>query len=226
MHLADYHFLPHEPWFFFVLALLFAALVGLVELGVLTYIYDKMGINRRYVFLLLFLSLLGCYINIPIARLHSQQVRQGIVTYMGRRYVVPVALPAHDTMLAVNVGGAVIPTLLSLYLLIKNSLYARAVVGVIVVTAVVHFLAQPVAGIGIKVPIFVPPLIAATVALALSRDHAAPLAYIAGTLGTLIGADLMNVGVLASLGPPVASIGGAGTFDGVFLTGIIAVLLA
>ena len=94
MHLADYHFLPHEPWFFFVLAILFTALVGLVELGVLTCIYDKMGINRRYVFLLLFLSLLGCYINIPVARLHSQQVRQGIVTYMGRRYVVPVALPA------------------------------------------------------------------------------------------------------------------------------------
>jgi uncharacterized membrane protein len=28
------------------------------------------------------------------------------------------------------------------------------------------------------------------------------------------------------LGAPVASIGGAGTFDGIFLTGILAVLLA
>jgi uncharacterized membrane protein len=72
----------------------------------------------------------------------------------------------------------------------------------------------------------VPPIIAAAIALLLSRDRAAPLAYISGTLGTLIGADLLNLGHLAGLGAPVASIGGAGTFDGVFLTGIIAVLLA
>jgi uncharacterized membrane protein len=56
--------------------------------------------------------------------------------------------------------------------------------------------------------------------------HAAPLAYVSGSLGTLIGADLLNLPSLRSLGAPVASIGGAGTFDGIFLTGIIAVLLA
>ena len=31
---------------------------------------------------------------------------------------------------------------------------------------------------------------------------------------------------MSALGAPVASIGGAGTFDGIFLTGILAVLLA
>jgi uncharacterized membrane protein len=45
-------------------------------------------------------------------------------------------------------------------------------------------------------------------------------------LGTLIGADLMNLGSIQGLHAPVLSIGGAGTFDGVFLTGILAVLLA
>jgi len=53
-----------------------------------------------------------------------------------------------------------------------------------------------------------------------------PLAYIAGSLGTLIGADLTNLDKVRGLGAPVASIGGAGTFDGIFLTGILAVLLA
>ena len=93
-----------------------------------------------------------------------------------------------------------------------------------IVAAVVFFVARPVGGVGVQVPIFLPPLMAAAVALLLSRDHAAPLAYISGTLGTLIGADVLNLGNLA--GVRVASIGGAGTFDGVFLTGIIAVLLA
>jgi uncharacterized membrane protein len=58
------------------------------------------------------------------------------------------------------------------------------------------------------------------------QRNAPPLAYIAGGLGTLIGADLTNLDKVRGLGAPVASIGGAGTFDGIFLTGILAVLLA
>jgi uncharacterized membrane protein len=87
-------------------------------------------------------------------------------------------------------------------------------------------LATPVPGVGIAVPIFVPPVATAIVAVLLAHRHAAPLAYIGGSLGTLIGADLLNLGAVQGLGAPVASIGGAGTFDGIFLTGILAVLLA
>jgi uncharacterized membrane protein len=67
---------------------------------------------------------------------------------------------------------------------------------------------------------------AAVIALLLSRTNAAALAYVSGSLGALIGADLLNLGNLQGLGAPVASIGGAGTFDGIFLTGILAVLIA
>ena len=92
--------------------------------------------------------------------------------------------------------------------------------------AIVHALAQPVPGLGIAVPTFIPPLLAAATALVLSRQMAPVLAYISGSLGTLIGADLMNLGKIQDIGASFASIGGAGTFDGIFLTGIIAVLLA
>ena len=87
-------------------------------------------------------------------------------------------------------------------------------------------MATPVPGVGIAVPTFIPPLLAAGVALTLSRRSAPALAYIAGSLGTLIGADLLNLGRVQGLGAPIASIGGAGTFDGIFMTGILAVLLA
>ena len=93
-------------------------------------------------------------------------------------------------------------------------------------TTVCHLLADPVPGVGIALPVFVPALTTAIVALLLSGRHAAPLAYISGSLGTLIGADLLNLGKLQGLGTPIASIGGAGTFDGVFLIGIVAVLIA
>jgi len=36
----------------------------------------------------------------------------------------------------------------------------------------------------------------------------------------------MNLGRIQGLGAPIVSIGGAGTFDGIFLSGIIAVLLS
>jgi uncharacterized membrane protein len=87
-------------------------------------------------------------------------------------------------------------------------------------------MASPVPGLGIAVPVFVPVIATAIVAILMSRRHAAPLAYICGSLGTLIGADLTNLDKVRGLGAPVASIGGAGTFDGIFLTGILAVLLA
>jgi uncharacterized membrane protein len=91
---------------------------------------------------------------------------------------------------------------------------------------VIHALANPVPGLGIAVPVFAPALITAITALMISRANAPQIAYIAGSLGTLIGADLMNLDKLKGLGAPIASIGGAGTFDGIFLTGILAVLLA
>jgi uncharacterized membrane protein len=98
--------------------------------------------------------------------------------------------------------------------------------GVAVVSLACYLLAEPVPGLGIAIPVFYPPVIAAIVALLLSRQYAAPLAYACGSLGTLIGADLMNLGSIRGLGAPVMSIGGAGTFDGIFVTGLIAVLLA
>jgi uncharacterized membrane protein len=79
---------------------------------------------------------------------------------------------------------------------------------------------------GIGMPILFAPLTAAGVAVALAGDSAAPLAYIGGTLGVLVGADLLRFKDIRKLGAPFASIGGAGSFDGIFISGLLAVLLA
>jgi uncharacterized membrane protein len=93
------------------------------------------------------------------------------------------------------------------------------------VTVVAHLLARPARGVGITLPGFIPPLVAAGIALAVAPHMAAPVAFVSGTLGTLIGADILNLPRLRELGGGIASIGGASTFDGVFLSGIMAVLL-
>jgi len=141
-------------------------------------------------------------------------------------YIVPIVQEGHGTVLAINVGGAIIPICLSIYLLFKHQLFLLGAIGTAFVAVVCHFLAQPIPGFGIALPIFVPAVATAIIAVALSRRRAAPLAYISGSLGTLIGADLLNLGAVQSLGAPVASIGGAGSFDGIFVTGLLAVLWA
>ncbi len=148
------------------------------------------------------------------------------VDYFGMSYVIPRVEDLQGTVIAVNVGGAVIPTIMSLYLLFTRHLWIRGLIATAIVALVLHWLAQPVRGVGIAVPIFLPALATAIVAWLLAGENAAPLAYIAGSMGTLIGADLSNLDQVRGLGAPVASIGGAGTFDGIFLTGILAVLLA
>jgi uncharacterized membrane protein len=210
-----------------ILGGLLVLLFFVVVLDVLSYAYIKMGIAPQYVFAVLFLSLVGSYINIPIMRFPQVQVvSEQEVIYFGIRYVLPVVRDWPGTVVAVNVGGAVVPVLTSVYLLIKNRLWARGILGTAIVAAICHALAHPVPGMGIAIPIFVPPLVTTAVALILSQRQVAPLAYISGSLGTLIGADLLNLGRIQSLGTPIASIGGSGTFDGIFVTGLLAVLFA
>jgi uncharacterized membrane protein len=115
---------------------------------------------------------------------------------------------------------------MSSYLVLRYNLWFKAALAVVIIAAIIHMMATPVRGVGIAVPVFAPVVITAILAFILSREYAAPLAYIGGSMGTLIGADLLNLDKISGLGAPVASIGGAGTFDGIFLTGILAVLLA
>ncbi len=224
MHL---HYFPVSEGRAAVFAAILLGLVILIAIGLLRRAYMALGLNPLVVTLILFGSLLGSYVNLPLVHLPGQHVvSREVVQIMGVPFLAPVQVDWPGTVLAINVGGAVIPIMLSFYLLVRYRLWLPGVVAVAIVTFIVHQMATPIRGVGIAVPTIAPPLLAAFAGLVLSKRYAAPLAYIGGSLGVLIGADLLNLGDLQSLGAPVASIGGAGTFDGVFLTGVIAVLLA
>jgi uncharacterized membrane protein len=221
------HFFPLAAPILLAFFLALVLLIAFVEIGIIGYAYEKIGIDRRWVFTLLMLSLLGSYVNIPVAELPAEHVMSDrVIEFFGMRWVVPMVESWPRTIVAVNVGGAVVPTLVSLYLVVRSGMLGRGALAVVIVAAVVHALARPVPGVGIGVPTFAPPLVAAGTALLLSRQSAPVLAYVGGSLGTLVGADLLNLGKVQGLGAPIVSIGGAGTFDGIFLTGILAVLLA
>ncbi|HLK83849.1 MAG TPA: DUF1614 domain-containing protein [Xanthobacteraceae bacterium] len=225
--MGQMQYLPLAGPFFAILVGIFLLVVVLIQINVLSYAYTRLGVSSGTALLLLLASLIGSYINVPVWEFPERQVESGQeVVFFGVHYVVPVVVEWPGTVIAINIGGAVIPTVLSLYLLAKNNMWMRGIITTAIVAVIVHWLAEPVQGVGIAVPIFVPPVATAITALLIARQHAAVLAYAGGSLGTLIGADLLNLGVVRGLGAPVASIGGAGTFDGIFLTGIVAVLLA
>ena len=208
-----------------------ALVVGLLQVGIFSYVFDRLGISSGVALTLLLVSLIGSTVNLPVARFRNQIVEQRqTVSVFGVRYIVPM-LTRRSTTIAVNVGGALVPAAVSGYLIAHDRIGWQALVAVIVVGALVHLVARPVPGLGIAVPALLPGVIAALVAVALYTvtGHlvaVAGLAYAGGTLGTLLGADLVNLPKVRRLGAPVVSIGGAGTFDGVFITGIVAVLLA
>lgn len=178
--------------------------------------------------------LVGSFINVPLLTLESQSrvLQNTYVSIFGMTYRVPSAAEgSRKTVVAVNVGGALIPSIVSLYLLWQfPDIAGVAIVGVTLVAIVSHLTSRPVAGVGIVSPALVSPLVAAIYTIFVltqvpAIENGFALAYISGVLGTLIGADITNLNAIKKIGAPVTSIGGAGTFDGVFLSGIIAVLL-
>jgi uncharacterized membrane protein len=185
------------------------------------------GVSPRYVTAVLLLTLLGSHVNIPLYAVPVPfVVPPQVIEHFGRMFVVPPTIEPGMSIVAINVGGALIPLLVSFYLFVKTRRRLRMLLAVAVVAIVVNRLAQIVPGVGIAVPMLVPPLIATAVALIVAFREAPAVAYVAGSLGALIGADLMNMPRVAELQSPVVAIGGAGTFDGVFLTGILAGVLA
>jgi uncharacterized membrane protein len=211
-----------------LLPLLFALafLVAFVQVGVLSVAFDKLGLSPESAYLLLMTSLGGSLVNLPLFQMRSGPPPPGSWPMMPR-FGHPRLEYTGRTIVALNVGGGLIPVLFSLYLLQNHPVTPlQGLFGVLAVALVSYRFSRPIPGFGIGMPIFIAPLSAALAALVIAPDHSAPLAYISGTLGVLIGADLARFRDIRRLGAPFASIGGAGTFDGIFITGIVAVLLA
>ncbi len=231
----QYFFNPFSLLFTMVLTLLLISIVVLLFVGALRTAFTRIGFSWDDALLILLTSLLGSGVNIPLTTLESSApvVRDAHVRVFGITYRMPFREQiTNRTTIAVNLGGAIIPTLVSIYLLLQfPSAIRYALAATAIVALATHKMARPVKGLGIVTPALLPPLVAALSALiliALSgavHELAFVTAYVGGTLGTLIGADLLNLDKIRDLGAPMASIGGAGTFDGVFLTGIIAVLI-
>lgn len=246
---------------FFLLALVALVLIGIfvvLPVSLVATAFGKLGLTGAQGLAVFLLTLVGSRWNLPIykttrlvrgepapaSRLFGFSGQIGRMRFGGNPFLSAQddGLLLSEQTVAVNVGGCIVPCLLSAWFLwqmqVSGVLGAWVLLCVLIPALACYLLARPMPGIGIGVPVLLPPAVAAMTAILLAPDAAllpdheslAPrAAYMAGALGTLLGADLahlLNRRTLAVLDAPLLSIGGAGTFDGIFLAGILAVLLA
>lgn len=220
--------MPFSPFYLALLLVALGILAAFIQVGALTLAFDKLGLSPNSAMLLLFTSLFGSLINLPLYSVKAEGPPPPPPAPAPLRGLLrlPRMKFTGKTVVTVNVGGCLVPLGFSAYLLHHNPLNPLAVIGAIALVAIVCRLAsRPLPGVGIGIPMFVAPVMAALTALTMDPQQSAPLAYISGTLGVLIGADISRLGDIRKMGTPFASIGGAGTFDGIFVSGIVAVLL-
>ncbi|HEB76717.1 MAG TPA: DUF1614 domain-containing protein [Nitrospirae bacterium] len=215
-------FLPVSLMLFILFLLLIPLLFALAP----AVAFAKLGLSPVCGYLFFILCLFGSSINIPVHReevtdiLPFDDVSSMFYSFLGIR------LPrVSERVIAVNLGGAVFPGLLSLYLL-RQVPVSTALAATAVTSLAAFMLSKPVQGVGVVMPAFVPPIISAVVAVLMAREYAPQVAYISGVMGTLIGADLLRLRQIRRLKAPFLSIGGAGVFDGIYLVGLVSVLLA
>lgn len=220
--------MPFSPLVLLALIFLLSLLLVFIQLGLISITLAKLGLSPASAATLLLVSVTGSLVNLPLFKIDAEPAKtQPILPPFFS--LLRQRMPAFtgQTTIAMNVGGCMVPIIFSLFLLLNNSLPIMDVLlAVTLVSGISYFTSRPIPGLGIGMPFLVAPLMAAAVSLLINPEMSAPLAYICGTLGVLIGADLLRLKDIRQMGTPIAAIGGAGTFDGIFITGIIAVILA
>ena len=217
----------------------FLLLVGLVILFPL-FLADamagalaKLGLSPSLSLIVVLAMFMGGLVNIPIRKIpRVMSVESAPLGLFGVERVFPGWMrQSSHTVIAVNVGGCIIPCVLVIYELVRISGHGSTALmltgaAVAINVAVCYWLARPVPNVGIVLPALAPALVAAACAFIFMRDFAPPIAFTAGVLGPLVGADLCNLRRIQRISTGIASIGGAGTFDGIVLSGLVATLLA
>jgi len=166
--------------------------------------FEVLGLSNSGALVLVMGCLAGSVIDVPIHRLRST-----------------------GTLVAVNLGGCVIPLLMCGWVVSHARLGTDQVIAATgLVTLASWRFSRVEPGVGVTLRGVVAPLAALTAAAIVDADALAPLAYVSGTVGVLVGADLLRLRQAARGGALALSLGGAGTRDGIFLAGVVAVLLA
>ncbi|MDI9611310.1 MAG: DUF1614 domain-containing protein [Archaeoglobales archaeon] len=189
------------------------------------------GVDSDKSLLLLGMIVFGSLINIP---LYERKGMDLIQRYEIFGFIYSIR-SKKKLVVAINVGGCILPIILSMKLLldIYDLVSPIFLIGALFFSSLmIYGFSKPVVGVGVVTPMLIPPIIATIAGYTAIILSEAPiiilpkLSFFIGVLSTIFGADIFRLKDLERIGYGVISIGGAGTFDGIFLTGIFAVLIS
>jgi len=176
----------------------------LILLGLAQQVLDRLYLNDKQALVVLAAIIGGSFIDIPL--------------YRGTPEI------------SVNLGGAIIPVALSVYILSRAGTgkeYLRGLVGALISGGVIYGASKFYefdTHVGFLDPQYLWGILAGALAYLIGRSRR--LAFIGATLGVVL-ADLGHaVEAIGKRLPAPTRIGGAGGFDTVIIAGIIAVVLA
>ncbi len=214
-----------------VVPLLFLGLAGKA-------ITNLVGLSWLTATALVILMLVCSLVNIPVWKIRRETVR---IPHDGTGQLPDVFTPGEDgglweTTIAVNLGGAIIPLALSVYLMYRailvmsgNLLYLQVTAATLIVAAIAFVTTRAMVGVGIRAPLFIPGLTALLCGMLLAGGmglSAGVIAFVSGTMGTLLGANIAHLPHVGDLEVPQVSIGGSGTFGAIFIGCILSALIA
>ena len=215
---------------------LIIVLIPLLILGVIGAAFTKLGFSWIAAIAVVLLMLFGSYVNIPVYTIKRDMIRVSPDTISVYGADTPWSpAPVWDTRISINLGGAILPVCISLYLLYQavlitgTSLLVPVGAGVLLVALITFVATRPVPGVGLQVPLIIPALAALLMGMLLFGGAGIPatvLAFVSGTTGTLLGGNLAQLHRIKDLEVPDVSIGGAGTFGAIFICCILPALIA
>jgi uncharacterized membrane protein len=211
-------------------------LIPLLVLGIIGAAFTRLGLSWIAALALVLLMVFGSFVNIPLYLIRRDMVRANPPGAGGNKLSVPWSIPpVWDTRISVNLGGGVIPVCIAVYMAYQavmvtgSALLMPVCLCVVLVTVLSYITAREVTGVGIRVPVFLPALIALLAGLILSGGTgltAAVVALVGGIFGTLVGGNLAHLYRVRDLEVTDVSIGGYGSFGAVFLCCILPALIA
>ena len=213
-----------------ILVCLIIVIVPLLFLGLVGAAFTRLGFSWIAAVAVVLLMLIGSAINIPVGKIRRETIR--IEHNDG---IIPEGHDPWETIIALNVGGAVIPVAIACYLFyistqsIGTSIGLSVIAGVLIVAVLSFVAARRVSGVGIRAPLFIPGLTALLCGLLLAGGvglAAGVIAFVSSTFGTLIGANIAHLPWIREPGISEFSIGGPGTFGAVFIGCILSALIA
>jgi uncharacterized membrane protein len=235
----EVRFYSAGPLSVFVIIFLIALVVILIPLlilGIIGAAFTRLGFSWISALAVVLLMLFGSFVNIPVYRIRRDMIR---VSH-NEETVFDVCVPCAsgqvwDTMISLNLGGAVIPVCVCVYMVYQaflitgTTLFFTIFAGITIVAIITFVSTRLVTFAGIQVPILIPGLTALLAGLLLAGGIgllAAVTAFVSGVTGVLLGGNVANLYRIKDLEVPEISVGGAGTFGSIFICCMLPALIA